>query len=110
MNNRPPIITYLIDTVTWIVEALIIVRIMLRFLGANPIAPFVNWVYKTTTPLIIPFEGMFPYPALEGRFVLEFSAFFAAVVYSIIGSLLTRLISYLERDLSQTQKKKDKKN
>lgn len=88
-------ILFLINFVVGIVEALLGVRILLKLLGANPAAPFVNWVYVTSNQLITPFQGMFPSPVLEGGFVLEFSAIFALIVYAFVGYLLTEFLGYL---------------
>lgn len=88
-------IIYLINAIFSIIEILIAVRIILRLFGANPAAGFVQWIYATTQPLLAPFVGMFPSPALEGGFVIEFSAVFGLLVYAFIGYLLTEIIAEL---------------
>ena len=88
-------IIYLINVVFSIIEILIAVRIVLRLFGANPAAGFVQWIYATTDPLLAPFLGMFPSPALQGGFVIEFSAVFGLIVYAFIGYLLTEIVSEL---------------
>ncbi|MBI3251335.1 MAG: hypothetical protein HYZ62_00315, partial [Candidatus Andersenbacteria bacterium] len=41
----------LIDAAFTIVELILGLRLILKFFGANPAAPFVNWLYATSTPL-----------------------------------------------------------
>ncbi len=75
-----------------IAQLILGLRIILKLFGANKTAPFVQWIYETSAPLLYPFEGIFPSAALEGRFVIEFSALFAVIIYSLIGYFLTKLI------------------
>ncbi|TLS38890.1 YggT family protein [Pseudalkalibacillus caeni] len=88
----------LINTIVGIVEAIIGIRIILKLFGANPNAPFVQWLYATSGPLLAPFQGIFPSPELDGRFVIEFSALFALIIYSIIGSLLIKVVHLIRGD------------
>lgn len=88
----PIIIINLINIITTIIEALLGLRIILRFFGASTSAPFVDWVYQTTAPLLAPFSGMFPSPLMSGGFVIEFSALFAAIAYALLGYLVMELV------------------
>ena len=85
----------LTDTVIGILEFLISLRILLKLLGASTAAPFVNWVYETSRPLLTPFEGMFPSSTLIGGMTLEASALFALLVYAFLGFLLESAIHQL---------------
>lgn len=71
-------------------------RFILRLFGASSGAPFTNWVFETTRPLLEPFLGMFPAPAIDGGFVIEFTTLFAILAYSLIGYLLVALLRWLE--------------
>src|SRR5690349_9875346 len=42
-----------------VIEALIVIRIVLRALGANPQAGFAQFIYALTAPLVAPFAGLF---------------------------------------------------
>ncbi len=77
-------------------EGLIGLRILLKLLGANTLAPFVRWVYETSKPLLAPFEGMFPSPHLRGGFVIEVSALFAFLAYAFIEYLIEELFRYTQ--------------
>ncbi len=83
----------LVHFVIGLVELLISLRIILKLFGASTSAPFVQWVYETSYPLIAPFHGMFPAPQLSGLFVIEFSAVFALVVYMFVGYFLTEAVA-----------------
>ncbi len=86
----------LVSIIAGFIEGLISLRIILKLLGANISAPFVAWVYETSTPLLSPFEGMFPSPEIQGGFVIEISALFALLAYSFLSYLLTEAVSTLE--------------
>ena len=83
------------DVVLGVIEFLLSIRIILRLLGASTKAPFVQWVYETTRPLLSPFEGMFPTSNLPLGVVLEISTLFALITYAFIGLLLESAISQL---------------
>lgn len=93
MLNR--YILTLSDIVIGIVEFLLIIRVLLKFLGASTQAPFVRWVYETTSPLLSPFEGMFPSSSLITNFVLEVSTLFALVTFALIGMIIETIIHQL---------------
>lgn len=76
-----------------LIEGLLGLRVILKLFGANATAPFVNWVYSVTAPLLGPFKGAFPAPALEGGFVIEFTALFAMLVYALVAYLLLELVA-----------------
>jgi uncharacterized protein YggT (Ycf19 family) len=89
------IVLYLTNVIISIIEFLIGLRIVLKLLGASTSSEFVSWLYDTTQPLLAPFEGMFPSPAIDGLFLIEFSALFALLVYAFIGYLITELVAEL---------------
>lgn len=93
------ILIYLIHTIFAIAESILGLRIVLKLFGANTSAPFVQWTYNTSAPLLHPFEGIFPSAELDGTFVIEFSALFALIIYSIVGYFLTKIVSTLSRKL-----------
>ena len=86
-------------TIVWfvlgIVEALLIIRVVLKALGANPAAGFSQLIYSVTAPLVLPFQGIFPTPATS-RSVLELSALVAIVVYALIAWGIVRLLAILD--------------
>jgi len=73
-----------------IVEALIIIRFVLRLLGANAEAGFASFIYRTSEPLVAPFVGLFGTPQLNGM-VLEPGSLVAIVVYGLVAWGLAKL-------------------
>ena len=96
MNSTPQILSIFIHLVTSLIEGLLGIRFILKLFGASTKAPFVTWVYKNTEPLLNPFQGMFPSPALSG-FAIEFSTLVALVVYAIIGYIAVQALVDLSR-------------
>ncbi len=90
--TAPQLISGLVHFVTTLVEGLLSLRIILKLFGASTTAPFVSWVYETTQPLLNPFANMFPSPQISGGFVLEFSSFFALMIYAFIGYVITQAL------------------
>ena len=73
-----------------IIEGLLVIRVVLRALGANPTAGFAQFVYGVTAPLLAPFVGLFGSPQAGGS-VLEIYSIVALVVYALVAWLLARV-------------------
>ena len=95
-----------ISLVMGTVETLLLLRVILKLLGANVAAPIVSWTYETTSPLLAPFQGMFPQPTLRGGVIIEFSTLFALLAYSMIGYLLLELINFIDLSIKGRNKKR----
>jgi hypothetical protein len=99
--QRVPVVTLSdrVALIVWlalgVVEALLILRVALKALGANPAAGFVKLVYSASAPFVVPFQGIFPTPA-TARSVLELSAVVAIVVYALIAWGIVRLLAILD--------------
>jgi hypothetical protein len=87
--ERAAMITYLI---LGIMEALLITRVILKLLAANPSSSFVRFVYNISALLVAPFQGIFPTPATQNS-VLELSSLVAIAVYAVIAWGIVRLIA-----------------
>jgi len=74
-----------------ILEALIILRIGLKLIGANPESPIVAMIYGFTGLFLIPFVGAIGSPT-SGGMVLEISSLFALGVYALIAVAFERLV------------------
>lgn len=90
------IISALSDIFFAFVETVIGLRIILKFLDASTSAQFVMWVYQTSKPLLAPFEGMFPSPITNGRFMLEISSLFALLAYGFLGYIIQEGLDKLD--------------
>jgi YGGT family protein len=73
-----------------LVEALLVVRFLLRALAANADAGFAQAVYAITSVLVAPFSGLFGTPQIATGAALELSTLIALIVYAGIGWLLAR--------------------
>ncbi|HEY7092081.1 MAG TPA: YggT family protein [Ktedonobacterales bacterium] len=99
--QRAPVVTLadraalIIWLILGVVEALLIMRVILKALAANPAAGFVQFVYNASAPLLVPFRGIFPTPASAGN-VLELSALVAIVVYALIAWGIVWLLAILD--------------
>ncbi len=71
-----------------VLEMLLIFRLILKALGANPASAFVNLIYGITGIFILPFEGIFSRgetTGLETTAVFEPATLVAIVVYALIA-------------------------
>ncbi|OGG57055.1 hypothetical protein A3D71_02755 [Candidatus Kaiserbacteria bacterium RIFCSPHIGHO2_02_FULL_55_20] len=76
------------------VELLLGLRVILRFLGANPATGFVSWLYSITEQLLSPFAAAFPAAVYDGMYVVEFSAISAMIIYACIGWFIMKIFMF----------------
>ena len=91
--ERAAMIIYLVLS---LVEALLITRVILKLLAANPEAGFVRVIYDRSALFVAPFQGIFPTPATQNS-VLELSSLVAVAVYALIAWGIVRLIDIFGR-------------
>lgn len=94
----------LVNIIVGLVELILLLRFLLRLLGANPAAPFASWLYATSAPLLEPFRGLFPSPVIERGLVLEFSTLFAILIYALFGWLVSEFIFTLNNITNNRRK------
>jgi len=86
------------DQTVWyvlgVIEVLLIFRLALKALGANPMAGFTSIVYGITNPLIIPFRGILGV-FVSGNSVIDWSTVIAALVYLVVAWGLVYLIDLI---------------
>jgi hypothetical protein len=83
-----------VQLVYWVfglIEGLILIRFILKALGANPSAGFAQFIYGITAPLVAPFYGLFGNPSAQGS-VLEVHSIVALVVYGLLAWLIAKLV------------------
>jgi uncharacterized protein YggT (Ycf19 family) len=83
-------VTQLIYWIFGLIEALILIRFVLKALGANPSAGFAEFIYGVTAPLVAPFINLFGSPQSQGS-VLELNSIVALIVYALVAYLLGKL-------------------
>ena len=104
------VLGYLIELIFDFIELILGLRIVLKLFGANASAPFTNWIYETTRPLIAPFQGMFPSPVISGGFVIEFSTIFALLIYGFIAFAAHESVEFVNFTTRKYYSVKDKKH
>ena len=83
--------TQLIWLLFGILEALIVLRIGLKLIGANPDSLIVALIYGFTTLFLFPFAGLVGSPTV-GNMVLELSSMFAMLIYALIAWAVERTV------------------
>jgi uncharacterized protein YggT (Ycf19 family) len=77
--------------VTAVIDVLIVIRFLLKALGASQASSFTTFIYGVTQPLVAPFQGIFPDSA-HGFYVMEPADLVAIVIYALIGWALVTLV------------------
>ena len=84
-------VTALIGFFFTVVEGLIGLRVVLKFIDANSQNAFAGFVYSITALFVAPFAGLVGNPAVGGN-VLEVTSLVALIVYILIAAVLIRLV------------------
>ena len=79
-------------------EVLLAIRLVLRFLDANPAAGIVELVYKITEVIILPFKGIFANIYLSGGGILDTVTISAMIGYPIIAYIIIELLQLGSHD------------
>jgi hypothetical protein len=90
---RVPQIVYLI---AGIIDTLLVIRLVLKLLAANPAAGFTTLIYGVTNPFVALFEGVFSNAQNQGN-VLDLAALLAIIVYGLLAWGIVRGIEVLQR-------------
>ncbi len=77
-----------------IIDGLLLVRLVLKLLGANPTSGFAQWTYAVTDVLLAPFRNLLPTIGNEHS-QLEMSVVVAILVYALIAWVLARLMAII---------------
>lgn len=91
-NRKPSILVRIINIVLSVIQVILGLFIVLKLFGAADV-PFVSWVDSLANPLLRPFQGIFDPVTFSGQYVLDLSAVFALIVYSVIGYILIKVFS-----------------
>jgi uncharacterized protein YggT (Ycf19 family) len=82
-----------------ILQTLLILRIVLLLLHANPDNNIVDWIYSVTQPFVDPFVGMFQLDSVTSAkgSVVDIAAIVALVAWSLIETLIVSLLRLFDR-------------
>ncbi len=86
----------LVYLVFGLLEVLLLFRLILKLLAANPGAGFTSFVYQISDPFVALFRGVFPTPAASGS-VLELFTILAMIVYAVVAWAIVQLIMIIGR-------------
>ena len=73
-----------------VIDGLIALRIVLKFIAANPTSEFARFLYSLTDVFLAPFAGLVGSPVI-GSGVIEIYSMIAIVVYALLAWLVVRL-------------------
>src|SRR3989344_7887554 len=77
------------------VEILLVFRIGLKVLGANPGSGFVDLIYNVSDPFALPFAGIFGVTVSQDN-VFEWSTFVAMAVYAVVAYGIVKLYQLIK--------------
>ena len=92
----------------YIIETLLIVRFLLKLLGANPGAAFSDFIYSLSYIFVWPFAAVFPNNYVQGS-IFEWTTLLALVVYWLLATAIVKLfimsksVSTYEADVKLNQ-------
>ena len=78
-----------------IIEVLLVFRLLLRFIGANPNSGFTLLVYTLSAPFAVPFLGVVR-PSIAGNTVMEWSTLIAMAVWALVAWGLIELFQLIK--------------
>jgi len=87
--------TEVIYLVFGIIDGLLLIRLVLKLLAANPLAGFSKFIYGLTDVFMAPFRNLLPNVGGGSGSVLEMSTVVALIVYALIGWGLVRLVAIM---------------
>ncbi len=73
-------------------ELLLVARVILRVLGANPENVFANLIYQFSQPFVNVFVTLFHNPQVGPGAVLELTTLIAMFAYAVLGWIIGRVI------------------
>ena len=79
-------------------EIFLFLRLVLRYLGADPKAPIIGTFYEYTSVITFPFENIFPDVYWPEGMLIETATISAMVGYIIIVALLFQFFKLFTRD------------
>lgn len=84
-------VTYL---VVGIINGLLLIRMVLKLLGANTLAAFTSFVYGITDVFLAPFRNLLPTVG-NHQSQFEMSVVVAILVYALIGWVVARIVTIM---------------
>lgn len=89
-NDAVWAVTSVVTLLFTVLEVLLLLRFVLKLLGANQNQPLVAGLYRITEPLVRPFQGIFPEP--PGPPALDLAALLAVGFFFLIAALVVAIV------------------
>jgi hypothetical protein len=89
----------------YLVEGLLTLRFVLKAIGANAAAPFANFIYSITRPLVGAFNAIVRSSRVDtgaATSIVEWSTLIAMAVYWLVAWALIRLFAIADSDTEHT--------
>lgn len=86
------------DYIQWflmVLEAILLIRFLLRMFGADPANLFASFILDLTNILLVPFHGIVPDPSVHTNQAFEISTLIAMAVYFLVFYALKRFLRIL---------------
>jgi uncharacterized protein YggT (Ycf19 family) len=83
-------VTRVVTLLFTVIEVLLLLRFVLKLLGANSNQPLVAGLYQITEPLVRPFQGIFPQPNVDAAF--DVAALLAIAFFFLIAALIVAIV------------------
>jgi hypothetical protein len=81
--------------VTALIEILLILRFVLKFVGATDESSLVSGIYSLTQMLQGPFHLAFPTASVRGGIAIEFTTLFAIFAYAFMGYIVQEGLDFV---------------
>lgn len=91
-NSTIARIVYIIYFLFGVLEMLLVVRVVLHLVGANPANSFAGFIDGVSSPFVALFASLLQNPSLGGTAVLEATTLIAMLVWAIATWLVGRLV------------------
>ena len=86
-------VTQILNYILGVFEALMLLRFVLRFIGANPANAFAQLIYGLTEPMVALFNNLIPNPAVAGsNIVIEITTLIAMLFWALLFGAGVRLL------------------
>lgn len=90
---------WIINSIYWIggiIEIVLLLRFILRLLGANTQNEFARFINNITAPLIAPFSTLFISPTSSGGAnIFDVNIIIAIIAYALLSYLLVSLVRFI---------------
>lgn len=82
-------------------------RVFLLAFSANTVAPFVDFIYRTSADFLEPFRGIFPPRPISETGYLDVAALFAIIIYLLLGWGFSSLVNYIQHKIDESKQQQE---